>query len=87
MNKHPLPKPKRFPPAKQRWMDELLERNSEGTITPAEKTTLEKLVAEAEQLMAENAQRLAEFLKEEGTEPPAEAVPVTVWVKPHHVER
>jgi hypothetical protein len=68
-------------------MDELLEKNSEGTITPAEKTRLEQFVAEAEQLMVENTQRLAEFLKEEGTEAPAEAVPVTVWVKPHLAER
>ena len=46
-----LPKPKRFPLAKQRSMDDLLEKNSEGTITPAEKTRLEELVAEAEPLI------------------------------------
>jgi hypothetical protein len=61
MNDRVLPKLKKLPAAKQRRMDELLERNSEGTITPAEKVKLEQLVAEAEQLMGENARRLAEF--------------------------
>ena len=61
MNKRLPPKPKKFPAAKQRRLDELLEKNSEGTITPAEKTRLKKLVAEAEQLMVANAKRLAEF--------------------------
>ena len=53
------PKVKAFATAKQRQLDELLEKNSEATITPAEKVRLEQLVAEAEQLMVENAQRLA----------------------------
>ncbi len=42
-------------------MDELLEKNSEGTIKPAEKMRLRQLVAEAEQLMVENAKRVRSF--------------------------
>lgn len=53
------PKLKKLPAARQKRMDELLERNREGAITPAEKAKLKELVAEAEQLMAENAKRLA----------------------------
>ncbi len=45
------PKVKTFSAAKQRQLDELLEKNSEGTITPPGKPRLKKLVAEAEQLM------------------------------------
>ncbi len=55
MKKLMPPKPKKFPAAKQRRLDELLEKNSEGTITPAEKTRLMTLVEEAEQLMVANA--------------------------------
>ena len=85
MNKRVPPKPKKFPASKQRRLDELLEKNSEGTITPAEKTRLEKLVAEAEQLMVANAKRLAEFSESEAAAP-AGAVAVTVWVKPELAE-
>ena len=76
------PKLKRLPAAKQQRMDDLLEKNREGTITAAEKTKLEGLVAEAEQLMVENAKRLAKFHERETSEAPVGAVPVTVWVKP-----
>lgn len=86
MNKRVPPKPKKFPAAKQRRLDELLEKNSEGAITPSEKARLEKLVAEAERLMVANVKRLAEFSKSEATDAPARAVPVTVWVKPEHAE-
>ena len=73
------PSIKKFPAAKQRRMDELLERNSEGQITSREKAALERLVAEAEALMVENAKRLSAFSQRpEGV--PANAVPVTVWV-------
>jgi hypothetical protein len=51
---------KNFPAAKQRRLDELLEKNSEGSISPAERESLENLVADAEQLMVENALRLAQ---------------------------
>ncbi|HUG92546.1 MAG TPA: hypothetical protein VML55_17030 [Planctomycetaceae bacterium] len=68
-------------------MDALLEKNSEGTIAPAEKARLERLVAEAERLMVANAQRLAEFSVSETAEAPRDAVPVTVWVKPEHAGR
>lgn len=86
MNKPLPPKPKKFPVAKQRQLDELLDKNSEGTITPAEMSRLEKLVAEAEKLMVANARRLAEFSENETEGSPAGAVPVTVWVKSEHVE-
>ncbi len=86
MNKRVPPKPKKFPAAKQRRLDELLEKNSEGTITPAEKSRLEQLVAEAERLMVANAKRLAEFSKSENAGSPVGAVPVTVWVKPEPAE-
>jgi len=49
----------KFRSTKQKRMDELLDKNREGTITPKEKAQLERLVAEAEQLIATNAKRLA----------------------------
>ena len=54
------PKLEKFPAAKQRQMDHLLEKNREGTIKPREKARLEQLVAEAERLMIANAQRLSQ---------------------------
>lgn len=76
------PKVKAFPAAKQRQLDALLDKNSEGTITAAERARLERLVAEAERLMVENAKRLARFSQSEAAAQPAAAVPVTVWVTP-----
>ena len=55
------PKLRKFPAAKQRRLDKLLDKNSEGTITPKEKALLERLVADAEELMVANAKQLAEF--------------------------
>lgn len=81
------PKLQKFPISKQRRLDQLLDKNSEGTITPREKATLERLVAEAEKLMVANARRLAEFSKREAAPRAAGAVPVTVWVQPQHTER
>jgi hypothetical protein len=75
------PKLKKLPAIKQERMDELLERNREGSISPSEKAKLEQLVAEAEQLIVENAKRLALFHRKEAPEAPAEAIPVTIWVK------
>ncbi len=86
MNRRVPPKPKKFPAAKQRRLDELLEKNSEGNITGREKARLEQLVAEAEQLMVANAKLLAEFSQAEDLGAPDGAVPVTVWVKPEHAE-
>jgi hypothetical protein len=86
MKQRILPKVRKFPAAKQRRLDELLEKNREGAITPKEKAALEQLVHEAEQLMAANAERLARFAAGEAVRPPAGAVPVTVWVQPHHAE-
>ena len=87
MKKPVLPKVRKFPAAKQRRLDKLLEKNSEATITAKEKATLEHLVAEAQELMVANAKRLAEFSKREVAQPPLGAVPVTVWVQPHQAER
>jgi hypothetical protein len=87
MNTAVPPKLRKFPAAKQRRLDELLEKNSEGTITPSENTRLDRLVAEAEQLMAANARLLAGFTEAQGVGVPPGAVPVTVWVKPEHAER
>lgn len=87
MKKTLPPKVTKFPAAKQRRLDELLEKNSEGTITPAEKTNLRKLVAEAEQLIAANTKRLADFSKREAADAPRGSVPVTVWVKSEPTEQ
>jgi len=87
MKKSVPPRLKKFPVAKQRRLDELLEKNSEGTITPSEKTRLEQLVAEAQELTVANAQLLAQFSRTEDAPVPAGAVPVTVWVRPNHAER
>src|SRR5471030_519090 len=81
MKKTAPPKIQRFPTAKQRRLDQLLDKNSEGTITAKEKALLEQLVAQAEELIVANARRLAEFSRRDGR-PPAGAVPVTVWVQP-----
>lgn len=85
MKKRLPPKLKKFPAAKQRRLDALLDNNSEGTITASERFALESLVTEAERLMKSNAKRLAEFSASETASPPGGAVPVTVWVKPETV--
>jgi hypothetical protein len=87
MSKAVPPKVQRFPAGKQRRLDQLLEKNNEGTLTEKEKTALEQLVAEAEQLMVANARRLAEFSKREAVRPPEGAIPVTVWVQPQPGEQ
>jgi hypothetical protein len=81
------PRLARFPAAKQRRLDQLLEKNSEGTITDKEKAKLQQLVAEAEALMVANARRLADFAQRQAAQVPTEAVPVTVWVQPQPGER
>lgn len=58
------PKIKKFPAAKQRRLDQLLDKNSNGAITPAEATQLQQLVAEAEQLMVANAKSLNQFVQD-----------------------
>lgn len=65
MKKDVPPKVKKFPVAKQQRLDELLEKNSEGTITPGEITRLAELVAEAEQLMVANARSLVDYSERE----------------------
>ena len=81
------PKLAKLSTAKQRRLDELLDKNSEGTITPTERTKLGKLVAEAEQVMVANVKLLAEFSEGESAVVPTGAVPVTVWVKPEQARR
>lgn len=86
MKKSSPPKMKMFPAAKQRSLDRLLEKNSEGTIEPKERVRLEGLVDEAERLAVENARRLARFSESERASRPPGAVPVTVWVRPEAAE-
>ena len=79
------PSPDTLPADKQQRLHALLDKNSEGTITPQERAELETLVEAAEKLMVANSRRLAEFSQQSaGT--PTGAVPVTVWVKPDHAE-
>jgi hypothetical protein len=86
MKKAVPPKMQKLPAIKQRRLDQLLDKNSEGTITAKEKVALQQLVAEAEQLMVANAKRLANFSRRDGGRPPVGAVPVTVWVQPQRAE-
>lgn len=86
MKKRLPPKTTKFPAAKQRVLDQLLDKNSAGTITPHARIRLEQLVGEAEQLMVANAKRLARFAQSESANVPVGAVPVTVWVKPEPAE-
>jgi hypothetical protein len=81
------PKIKKFSPAKQRLLDQLLEQNAEGTISDLDKATLEALVSEAQELMIANSQRLAEFARSQSPQCPVAAVPVTVWVNPELTQR
>jgi hypothetical protein len=87
MKKPAPPKIERFPAAKQRRMDQPLEKNSAATLTDKEKAKLKQLVSEAEALMITNARRLADFSRNETARVPTTAVPVTVWVQPQHGER
>jgi hypothetical protein len=84
MKKNVPPKLRRFPTVKQRRMDELLDKNADGTITPQQKKRLCALVAEAENLAIYNGKLLARFARSQGIPPgaPPDAVPVTVWVAP-----
>lgn len=82
MTKRLPPKLSRLSLAKQRLMDSLLEKNSDGTITSLEKARLEKLVDEAERLMVVNAKRLADFSHQQQATGGSRGVPVTVWVQP-----
>jgi hypothetical protein len=79
------PRIERLPAAKQRRLDALLDKNSEGTITSRERLRLEQLVAEAERLMVANAKRLEKFSRSDYS--PAGGVPVTVWIQPKHAGR
>lgn len=73
--------------SKQLRLDELLGKNSEGSITESEQDELEQLVDEAEQVMVENSKRLASYASAEGGVLPINAVPVTVWIKPECIEQ
>ena len=65
---------KRLPAVKQRQLDVLLEKNSEGKISPKEWALLKALVQEVEQLMAANAKRLVELAKPGRNAAPTNAV-------------
>ena len=86
MSKSNPPSPKQFDLAKQAELDGLLTKNSDGKISELEANRLKQLVDEAEQLMVDNGKLLAEFSKSEAPNCPSNAVPVTVWVAPGHVE-
>jgi hypothetical protein len=73
---------KKFSAIKQRRLDFLLGKNSEGTISSKERILLAALIREAEQLMVTNAKRLVEVARHGENSVPANAVPVTVWVTP-----
>lgn len=75
------PKVEMMPSEKQARLDQLLDENSEGTISPEGMRELQALVSEAEKLMIENSKRLAEFVQLESPVTPQSAMPVTVWVK------
>jgi hypothetical protein len=76
MKKPVPPRIEKFPAAKQRRLDQLLEKNSAGTIALTEKTKLLQLVVEAEALMIANARRLADFARSERKLVPAPAEPL-----------
>ena len=57
------PRPTQLAPEKQALLDDLLDQNSEGTISPDDQATLIDLVAEAEQLMVENSEDWLALLK------------------------
>ena len=80
------PEPKPLAPEKQSLLDSLLDQNSEGTISDDDRAVLIELVAEAERLMVEDSKRLAAFAQAETPAVPANAMPVTVWVKPSSTE-
>jgi hypothetical protein len=82
MKKTIPPKLESFSSAKQRRLDQLLDKNSEGSITESEKAKLKRLVTEAEELMVSNARRLADFSRNEAGRVPPDAIPVTIWVQP-----
>jgi len=77
-----LPALKKFSAAKQRRLDELLTKNSNGSITPREQLRLQALVDEAEAVMVANAKLLADFAKQQAPSTSSPAVPVTVWLSP-----
>jgi hypothetical protein len=87
MKKSNPPKIHKLSPAKQRRLDQLLQKNAEGRITTKERERLQALVVEAEELMVANSKRLADFAQIDAPQPPIAAVPVTVWVNPQLSER
>jgi hypothetical protein len=80
------PKLRKFPAAKQRRIDQLLDKNRESLITASERSRLEQLVAQAEELAVANARLLARFAQHDTVDLPSGAVPVTVWGRPQTAE-
>ena len=56
----PRKKLRRLAAAKQKRLDSLMARSNEGTLTTAERQELQGLVRDAEEIMLDNARRLAE---------------------------
>lgn len=81
------PRIRKLSAAKQRRLDQLLEQNAEGLISARDRERLEALVAEAEELMVENAKQLADFARRQTPQAPPAAVPVTVWINPELAEK
>lgn len=63
----------KFSIEKQRQLDDLLDKNSSGTIKTCEIDVLTHLVSEAEELMVANARQLAESRGGLKSEPPVNA--------------
>jgi hypothetical protein len=84
MTKSGPPKIERSPAAKQKRMDELLVKNRDDAITSKEKVKSEQLVAEAEELVAASAKRLAQVAQKDDGRALTGAVPVTVCVPRQH---
>ena len=83
MKKTPPPKLKKFAAAKQRRLDELLDKNSEGTITPAEKAAAGAASLRSRTTYGRKHETARSLLaNRDGSARHGAAVPVTVWVSP-----
>jgi hypothetical protein len=63
----PRRKLQRLSAAKQKRLDALMGKSNEGSLTSAERQELQALVREAEDVMLDNARRLAEQRQELAT--------------------
>ena len=72
---------RRFPADKQARMDELLDLNNDGVISPDEELELDRLVEEAQRLMIDNLRRMEAFYGSPVDSQRGRAVPIAVWVR------